>query len=173
MPSIYVCSLSQVATTVATSGASHLVTLLHDGSRLVRPDSIPAERHLFLGVADIIIPLFGMVRPAEAHVRQLTEFVDAWDRTNPMVIHCFAGISRSTAGAFIALCHVAPEQDEFAIAKRIRAASAAASPNTRLVEVADDVLGRNGRMVDAIRAIGGGVLAFENRPFALPISEGA
>lgn len=171
MPSIYVCSLSQVAATVAKSGASHLVTLLHNGSRLRRPESIAADKHLFLGVADIVAPLRGMAEPAESHVRELTAFVDGWDRTKPMVVHCFAGISRSTAGAFISLCYLAPDRDEQQIAQQLRQASAVASPNRRLIEVADDVLGRNGRMVDAIRSIGLGALAFRGKPFALPIED--
>ena len=36
----------------------------------------------------------------------------------------------------------------------LRKASPTATPNQHLVALADDILGRNGRMVDAIRAIG-------------------
>jgi predicted protein tyrosine phosphatase len=88
-----------------------------------------------------------------------------------MVIHCFAGISRSTAGAFIALCHLAPETDEMELALRIRQSSRVASPNPKLVELADGVLGRDGRMVDAIRSIGTGALAFRTKPFELSIGD--
>lgn len=171
MSSIHVCALAHVASTVETSGASHLVTLLHDGSKLKRPKSISADHHLFLGVADIIAPIRGMTEPAEDHVRQLIAFVDSWDGSQPMVIHCFAGISRSTAGAFIALCHLAPETDEMELALRIRQSSRVASPNPKLVELADGVLGRDGRMVDAIRSIGTGALAFRTKPFELSIGD--
>ena len=41
--------------------------------------------------------------------------------------------------------------------------------NARLVAVADDILGRNGRMVDAIAAIGRGADAFEGTPFHLKV----
>jgi predicted protein tyrosine phosphatase len=172
MPSIHVCALAHVASTVETSGASHLVTLLHDRSRLKRPDSISTDRHLFLGVADIIAPIRGMTEPAESHVRQLIAFVDNWDGAQPMVIHCFAGIRRSTAGAFISLCHLAPEKDAMELAHRIRRLSKVVSPNPRLVELADGVLGRNGRMVEAIRSIGTGALAFRTKPFEVPIGDG-
>ncbi|MHA1559980.1 MAG: tyrosine phosphatase family protein [Alphaproteobacteria bacterium] len=173
MPSIHVCALAHVASTVETSGATHLVTLLHDGSKLKRPQSISADRHLFLGVADIIAPIRGMTEPSENHVRRLISFVDNWDGAHPMVIHCFAGISRSTAGAFIALCHLAPEKDEMELAQRIRQSSKVASPNTRLVELADGVLDRKGRMVEAIRSIGNGTLAFRTKPFELSIGDGS
>jgi predicted protein tyrosine phosphatase len=169
MPSIHVCSLSRVEATVAASGASHLVTLLH--TPVKRPRSIAAERHLFIGIADIVGPIRGMTEPAERHVHQLLAFVGAWDRTKPMVMHCFAGISRSTAGAFIALCHLLPDRPEAEVAQRLRDASPVASPNPRMVELADRIMGRDGRMVEAVNAIGLGALAFEADPFALPIRD--
>jgi predicted protein tyrosine phosphatase len=89
------------------------------------------------------------------------------------VIHCFAGISRSTAAAFITLCATRPERDEHDIARRLREASAIATPNTRLVALADDILDRRGRMVAAIAAIGRGEMAIEGSPFALALEEPA
>ena len=71
--------------------------------------------------------------PDAAHLDELLAFVRAWDRASPMLIHCFAGVSRSTAAAYIAACALAPERDEFAIARALRAASPTASPNTHLV----------------------------------------
>ena len=73
-----------------------------------------------------------------------------------MVIHCYAGISRSTAAAFIASCALAPDHDEAEIAKRLRTASPSATPNSRLVAVADHLLCRDGRMIAAVAGIGRG-----------------
>ena len=47
--------------------------------------------------------------------------------------------------------------------------SPSATPNIRLVTLADAMLGRQGRMIEAIEAIGRGADAFEGVPFALPI----
>lgn len=171
MPSIHVCSLSRVAATVAASEASHLVTFLH--MPVERPASIPAERHLYLSMADIVAPSPGLTEPAADHIDRLLAFVGEWDRAKPMVIHCFAGISRSTAGAFVALCHLLPEVPEADLAKRLRKASAVATPNARVVEIADGVMGRGGRMIEAVRRIGAGEMAFESDPFVLPLKEGA
>ena len=111
-----------------------------------------------------------MVLPGEEHVRELIAFVDGWDRTQPMVIHCYAGISRSTAAAFIAVCIERPERSEARDRRRaLRAASPYATPNPRLVAIADGLLGRDGRMVDAVAAIGRGEMAVEGVPFALPL----
>ena len=76
-----------------------------------------------------------------------------------------AGISRSTAAAFVT-CALSPDRSEASIAQALRRASPTAKPNIRIVALADDMLGRNGRMVDAITAIGPGVLA-EAFPFRL------
>jgi predicted protein tyrosine phosphatase len=86
------------------------------------------------------------------------------------VVHCFAGISRSTAGAYVAACALNPQRDEQQIAWDIRRASRTAQPNARIVSIADDLLKRDGRMVRAIEAIGPGDLAMEGHPFSLDIA---
>lgn len=171
MPHVYVCPLSRIAETVADTGASHLISLINDGTPVTRPATIPEENHLFLGINDIVEPMDGMILPATQHVETLVAFVEGWHPVRPIVVHCFAGISRSTAAAYITLCALRPDRDEADIARRMRAASPIATPNTRLVEIADDLLGRQGRMVDAVRAIGRGTFASENVPFFLGLAE--
>jgi predicted protein tyrosine phosphatase len=169
MPCIHVTPLSRLAETVEASGATHLVTLINVATPVERPASIAAERHLFIGMSDILHPMEGHVLPGEAHVRSLIGFARGWDRSRPMVIHCWAGISRSTAAAFITACALEPGLDEVALAERLRSASPSATPNARLVAIADALLGRRGRMVDAITAIGRGADAFEGTPFVLAL----
>jgi predicted protein tyrosine phosphatase len=172
MPSVYVCPLSQIAPTVARTNASHLVSLIDIQSVVVRPQSIPEKNHLFLGINDIVEAEDGKVLPGAEHVRQLVEFAGTWDSTRPILFHCYAGISRSTAAAFITLCTVRPKRDEQEIAARLRAASPFATPNARLVALADEMLGRNGRMIAAVSAIGRGAFAAESIPFAVPLEAG-
>jgi predicted protein tyrosine phosphatase len=114
--------------------------------------------------------MHGQVLPEASHLDDLLEFVQAWDRTAPLLIHCFAGVSRSTAAAYIAACALAPERDEFAIAGALRTASPTASPNTLLVALADGKLGRRGRMSEAIATIGRGEACFEGAPFTLELN---
>ena len=54
MPRIHVCPLARIDETVAATGARSLVTLLNPGTPVERPAAIPAERHLYIGVADIV-----------------------------------------------------------------------------------------------------------------------
>jgi predicted protein tyrosine phosphatase len=118
---------------------------------------------------DISMPLDGYELPAESHVMRLIEFVSGWNRAAPMVVHCYAGISRSTAAAFTAACALNPDRSEEEIALTLRRLSPTASPNARIVALADQVLGRRGRMVRAIQTIGPGQTAYEGVPFRLDL----
>ncbi|GIK80096.1 MAG: protein tyrosine phosphatase [Pseudorhodoplanes sp.] len=166
---IHVCSLARLDNTVADTGARHVVTLIKDISLVRRPPGIVADNHLLLDMDDIAAPIEGYVLPAHEHVEKLVDFVTGWNRGAPLVVHCYAGISRSTAGAFIAACALNPVREERAIAQAIRAASPTAQPNMRLVALADALLGRRGRMVAAVEEIGPGRAAYEGVPFRLDL----
>jgi predicted protein tyrosine phosphatase len=166
---IHVCSLARLEETVARVGAGSVVSLLAGGTVLNRPVSIAEDRHLVLSMNDIVEAAPDMVLPGAEHVERLLTFVRGWDRAKPKVIHCFAGISRSTAAAYITVAALSPERDEAELAQTLRRLSPSATPNARLVAIADDMLSRRGRMVDAIRAIGRGADAFEGVPFELSL----
>jgi len=170
VPRLHVCSLTLIEEIVARTGARSLVSLLSPETAIARPRSIAPELHLHLAVSDIVAPAPGQVLPGTTHIDELLDFVHAWDRAEPMVIHCWAGVSRSTAAAFIAACALAPHRNELAIAQSLRAASPTATPNGRLVALADVALGRSGRMTGAIAAIGRGEECFEGTPFTLELA---
>lgn len=165
---IYVGPLSAVASTVEASGVGFLVTLMNDQTMIETPDSIDPRRHLRLAMNDISEPQPGLVPPDDSHVQELIDFVAGWNRQSPMLIHCWAGISRSTAAAYIALCALNPGIDEQHIAQTLRAASPTATPNKRLVLLADGLLTRNGRMTRAVEGIGRGESTLEAPVFQLP-----
>lgn len=165
---IVVCPLSQVEHIVAERAPSHMITLLDPSHVVETPKAIGVDRHLRLGVNDIVEASEGLILADEALVRRLIDFSRGWDEAAPMLIHCWAGISRSTASAFILACERNPDFPEERIARALRRASASAYPNRRFIGLADDLLGRRGRMVDAIDAIGRPDV-FESRPFDMPV----
>ncbi|ALV25791.1 tyrosine phosphatase family protein [Pannonibacter phragmitetus] len=167
---LYVSSLSRLKETVERTGATRMVSLINAGTPVERPQAIAADNHLFLGFNDIVDPVEGLVPPGEVHVSSLLGFVQDWDKSAPLVIHCWAGISRSTAGAFITACALTPDADEAELASVLRARAPSATPNARLVAIADRMLARDGRMIEAIRAIGRGADAFEGTPFEMPLA---
>ncbi|ODT07864.1 MAG: protein tyrosine phosphatase [Mesorhizobium sp. SCN 65-20] len=166
---IHVCPLSKVDETVRRIGAQRLISLLTVGTEMTRPASIRAEHHLLMNMHDIAVEQEGMTMPGEAHVRRVLEFAERWDRTRPLAINCYAGVSRSTATAYIVAAALSPSRDEAELATSLRRLSPTATPNPRLIAVADHILGRHGRMVEAIAAIGRGAECFEGVPFGLEI----
>ncbi|MEY3552925.1 MAG: hypothetical protein RL735_1273 [Pseudomonadota bacterium] len=170
MAQLHVCSLSKVSQIVRATGARSLVTLINADTHVPRPDDIAQERHLFVGMSDIVERMEGHVLPESAHIGQLLRFMRQWDRKDPVVIHCYAGVSRSTAAAYISYCALNPSACEYETAQRLRQLSPTATPNARLVQLADDYLGRAGRMTAAIGAIGRGEDCFEGIPFSFDLS---
>jgi len=164
---IHVCPLSAVPHVVASHAASHLVTCLAGEVRVETPGAIQPANHIRLFIHDISEPVEGYIAPDAEHVMQLVDFAAGWDRQGPMVIHCWAGISRSTAAAFISLCALNPQADELGLAKALREASPTAYPNRRLVALGDEVLSRQGRMIAAVEKIGRGEIAEEGQVFGL------
>lgn len=163
--SIIVCPLSFVEAVCESRRPSHLISLLDPGHLIPTPQGLGAGAHLRIGVHDICDPTEGLIRPDEAMVEQLVAFGRGWTGEAPIVVHCWAGMSRSTASAFTLACERNPEADERSIAAEIRRRSVHATPNRRIVALADDLLGRRGRMVDAVDAIGRGEAAVASRPF--------
>jgi predicted protein tyrosine phosphatase len=166
---LIVCPLSHVEAVVAARRPSHVITLL-DPASLIDTLAGYESRHLRLGVHDISEAMEGYVAPDETTVRAVLEFGAGWDGAQPLLVHCWAGVSRSTATAFVLACERNPEVRERDVAFALRRASRTACPNRRIVALADDMLGRGGRMVDAAASIGLGDGAWDGgRPFDLPV----
>jgi len=153
---------------IAERAPSHLITLLSPEELIETPAGFDPSRHLRLGMHDIAAPEEGFVAPDAHMVERVLRFARDWDARAPMVVHCWAGISRSTASAFIIACERNPHADELKIALSMRRASPSAFPNRRIVALADDILGRQGRMLEAVEAMGGNGFAAEGVPFDLP-----
>ena len=164
--SVHVCPLSAVADTVERCNAARLLTCLNDVV-VETPALIKPADHLRLLMHDISEPLPGYIAPNQEHVERLIDFALDWGGSGPMVVHCYAGISRSTAAAFISLCAINEEVPEALIARHLREASPTAYPNRLMVWLADQALEREGRMVAAIEAIGRGVITGEAFPFSM------
>jgi predicted protein tyrosine phosphatase len=166
---IHVCSLAALPETVRRTGASHVLTVMGNVDQVQRPESVKPANHLKVAMDDITEPMDGYVAPSEAHIAQVLTFVRGWDRSAPLVIHCWAGVSRSTASAFAAACMLNPHRDEMEIARKLRAASPIASPNRLIVGLADKALGREGRMLRALDDIGPATMMVEGKPFLLEL----
>lgn len=170
MTAIVVSPLSRIAEMAVRHKSREMVTLIAKEQSFHRPAVISAERHLTLAMNDITFKGTGdLVAPDDAHIQRLIDFAAGWDQSAPLLVHCWMGVSRSPASAVIAALSLFPDQDEKALAARLRAASPYATPNARIIEIGDRLLGRDGRLVAAIKAIGRGADTDGNVPFVLPL----
>jgi len=172
MSYLVVCPLTEIETVAKQHQPQHMISLVEPSTCVPRPPTIPQDRHLFLGMNDIAVSQTGLTVPEEKHVKALLSFAQDWYQTaekHPLLIHCWMGISRSTAAAFIIACACAPYRLEQEIAAELRFAAPFATPNARLIAIGDALLARQGRMVEAIRQIGRGAFAATGYPFTLNI----
>src|SRR3954454_4965857 len=100
---------------------------------------------------DIIGEVPGLKAPEVGHVEAILGFGrslahDASTRhEGHLLIHCHAGISRSTAAMAMLLAQAAPDEDEDRIFQELLRIRPQAWPNSRMIGFADDLLGRGGR----------------------------
>jgi predicted protein tyrosine phosphatase len=171
MPLILITPLSAVPDSIRSHAPSRLISLLSAQYMIDTPEGFPSQNHLRLSVHDIADPS-GDQAPAREHVDRLIGFGRGWDARAPMLVHCWAGVSRSTAAAYAVLCDRAGPGRERDIADLLRERAPHAQPNKLIVRLADEALGRNGAMVRAIEAIGSGVMVTEGVPVQIPLAIG-
>lgn len=147
---ILICPLDAVESTIAAHKPSRLVSLLSQEMMIDTPEGFTPDQHLKLSLNDISAPGETLVAPAQHHITRLIEFVNEWDQKAPLLIHCWIGISRSTAAAFIALCSLNKNKSEDDLAQLLRRLAPHATPNPLMVSHADSILERQGRMRAAI-----------------------
>lgn len=125
---------------------------------LISPDAeapVVTRPRTLLRFNDIAEEREGLVAPSAAMVETILGLA----RTPTLLIHCFAGVSRSTAAAYVLAC--ANGGDERVLAAQLRALCPEATPNPLMVALADTILDRGGAMSRAIAGIGRGADAFE------------
>lgn len=103
---------------------------------------------------DAIEPEPGILLPEKSHVETILAFGrDVGDDLRHLLIHCHAGISRSTAAMAMILAQASPDQSDDAIMDRLLTIRPQAWPNSRMIAFADELLGREGRLSGAANRI--------------------
>jgi predicted protein tyrosine phosphatase len=167
---IIVCPFHAVPRLVEGGDITHVMSLLGPDTPHLTLDRLQPECHLQLTFHDIAEPLDGFTAPRREHVEDILGFVETWQPPAGLLIHCWAGISRSTAAAYATMCALNPGHDEAEIAWDLRRMAPTASPNRLMVSHADELLGRGGRMIAAVDAIGRGAHAYEGSVFSWPVA---
>lgn len=149
---IIVACKNEIAAVAAANPSAYVISVVDRAEDAPALDGVEASRRLVIALEDACLASNGCACRAAA--TRLVEFVQNWNpEAAPLLMHCEHGVSRSTACAYIAMCAKAPEAKECELAERLRAAAPHADPNILLIDCADAVLGREGRMTDAVLSL--------------------
>jgi predicted protein tyrosine phosphatase len=170
MSLILVTPLSQIETAIRRYKPTHMVTLLSPEHMIDTPAGIDAARHLRIGMNDVADVLVSEDPPNKKHIDELISFGRTWDGKTPMLVHCWAGVSRSTAAAFTLMCDKREPGMEREIANALRFRAPHAYPNSLMVKLADKALDRGGRMIAAAESIGRGTIVVEGEVVEFPVA---
>ena len=136
---------------------THVLSILDPQEpELIAFDEFDAHERTTLRFHDIIDPLPGQIPPEPHHVEEILEFgknlaATVTSRTEGhLLVHCHAGVSRSTAAMLALMAQVQPEETADDLFARLRDIRPRAWPNSRMVQFADDLLGRNGAFMPAL-----------------------
>lgn len=147
---IIVSSLGQSEKAFGEFSPTHVVSILeNDEAKAPIFESLSPGNHLKL-IENCSASANCDGISGEARCERLIAFAKSWDRKAPLLIHCNEGVARSMAAAFIIMCIVEPDKSEHEIAERLRNAAPHADPNLLLISEADEILGRNDRMIEAV-----------------------
>ncbi|REJ82168.1 MAG: protein tyrosine phosphatase [Acidobacteria bacterium] len=151
---IHVTGLFEMPRHVGALRPTHLVSILQPEFQPVRPPSIARERHLRVQVHDVTADDGISVVPGRRHVAEILRFLGAWEdeAEGDLLVHCYAGVSRSTAVALIGLARAS--RDPAAAVATLRAAAPHAMPNRLIVALADELLDLGGGLSEACAGLG-------------------
>ncbi|MFW6027221.1 MAG: tyrosine phosphatase family protein [bacterium] len=167
--SILICGVDHIDYLHLRRKPTHMISLLADEAAVETPDGLAPDRHLRICVDDIPAPEDGRIHPDRPHVEDLIRFVDRWNGSGTLLVHCFMGISRSAAAAYITLCRYNEHGLEESIARAMRRIGTHLQPNPLLVHHGDEALKRAGRMIRAVEKLGRGSGINENGFVEVPL----
>lgn len=150
---ITVCGIGELAghTNVA---ATHVLSILDPAEPVPEAfEGYGAHARLELRFDDIIRDTAGLIMPQPADVRQILAFgqdlMTEARQDASLLIHCHAGISRSTAAMTLILAQAMPDQSAASIIGIVHGIREKAWPNLRIIEIGDSMLARQGSLVAA------------------------
>jgi len=149
---LYVSSLADMPDGVARLKPSHLISLLAPHELPPTPHGVAREQHLKVAMNDICEPMDGQIHPDDGHIEEILSFAAGWQRDTPLLVHCYAGVSRSMATALILLCLESQGREKEAVSL-LATRAPHARPNRLMVAIADRLLGCGGRLRAAVAAM--------------------
>ena len=145
---VYVSSRSQVSKVTSKVGATHVLSLLDPGKRPWLHPSTPTENWKLLNFDDIEEPSYDR-SPTKEHVERILDWAKNLPVDTVLLVHCEAGVSRSTAAALAILVQYHGLEQIDKCVDLLFGVRPEAAPNRLIARYADEILGCNGRLVAA------------------------
>lgn len=149
-----ICGIDELECHCA-AGVTHVLSILDPGSPEPEPFSgFDIARRLRLRFHDVIESRPGWIAPERWDVELLLAFSRdlALSRRAHLLVHCHAGVSRSTAAATLVMAQASPNRPAEELLREIVRLRPRAWPNLRILELGDDILGRGGEIIEAAHA---------------------
>jgi predicted protein tyrosine phosphatase len=154
---ITVCGLDELAGH-CEARVSHVLSILDP--EWPSPEifgSFAAHEKLELRFHDVIEEDPGTIAPKPMHIEQLLAFGHDLSRETRrgahLLVHCHAGISRSSASMALLLAQAMPDRSGEAIFTEILRIRPQIWPNLRIIELGDHALGRRGDLIAAAQGV--------------------
>ena len=147
-----------------------LVSLMDHVDAVSTPANIDANNHLRLGFHDVESKKPGKTPPSADDIDRLIEVARRWNGSGePILVHCIAGVCRSPAAGLI-LASIRQPNNEVELAKHLREQAPHCRPNTLMIELADQALSLEGKLVSAVANMGEPDHKAMPQPFELNLS---
>ena len=137
-------------------GVTHVLSILDP--HYPDPDDFGSYgelERLELRFDDIIDPVPGKILPAVEHVESILRFghsLASAGASARLLVHCHAGVSRSTAATILLLAQAQPTVRATEIVAEVARIRGKAWPNLRIIELGDALLNRKGALIGAAHA---------------------
>jgi predicted protein tyrosine phosphatase len=151
---LLICGIDQLDE-YCTADISHVVSILDPGC--AEPDIFrlfAQHQRLDLRFHDIIDEHAGMVAPNGNDIERLLEFGRSMLNSRSagrLLVHCHAGLSRSTAAAVLLLAQAQPDRPPETAVMEMLELKPRAWPNLRMIELGDESLRCEGKLIRAVR----------------------
>lgn len=156
-----VCGIADLETRI-DPGVSHILSILDPG--FVEPSALlgaSGQRRTTLRFDDAILPGDDTILPSVRDIEAIRDFARALgsNEVARVIVHCHYGTSRSPAALAIILAETDPTLSEDAVFEQVLTIRPRAWPNSLMIALADEAMGRSGRFVEALRRVYGRQLA--------------
>ena len=154
---VTICGLDELAGH-CEGGVSHVLSILDPEWPVPTVfETYGEHRRLELRFHDVIEEATNVVAPGSADVERLLDFGRELAREPRaqahLLVHCHAGVSRSSASVALLIARAMPEAPAAGVFAEILRVRPQAWPNLRIVELGDAALGRGGDLVRAAAGV--------------------